>query len=248
MCIEISDKLARIEASQYTIFTQKLHSSLRKTLKKFHATIHQMDNNNYWLSFNSINDAVQCALEAEHKFKYVTPKNLAFKKRLHMGLDWSAEQTHPSFLLVKTMCDWVNHPFVISIAVKQHYETLNHHAEIDLNHIKTLTEADSSFLLRLTGFLSEHFNRPSLDVQMLGSALGLNYPKIYRSIKRLTGHSPSAFIKAFRLQKALENIHNHKGSISQIAKKTGFNSATYFSDCFLKTYGIRPLKYQQQHS
>jgi AraC-like DNA-binding protein len=247
MGIEISDVLARIEASQYTIFTQKLHSSLRKTLKKFNGHIHKKDNNHYWVSFKSINDAVQCALEVEHKFKYVTPKHKAFSKRLTIGLDWTEAVDHPNFKLVKSMCEWVNHPMVISSLVKERYETSNHHAEIDLKHIKTLSVGDAEFLLNLIDYLERHYALPVFDVRALGKGLRLTYPKLYRRVKRLTGRSPGAFIRAFRLQAALKKLHQREGTITQIAYGNGFKSATYFSDCFLKTYGIRPLRYQQQH-
>ncbi|MBO6631227.1 MAG: helix-turn-helix transcriptional regulator, partial [Psychroserpens sp.] len=64
---------------------------------------------------------------------------------------------------------------------------------------------------------------------------------------RLTGKTPNNFIKDYRLHKALVLLHNHHGSIAQIAKQSGFNSPTYFSECFLNKYGVRPSTYAQQH-
>ncbi|MBO6632708.1 MAG: hypothetical protein JJ936_14355, partial [Psychroserpens sp.] len=86
MVIEISDFLSRVEASQYTIFTSKFHSSVTKTLKKFSGQIHRQDNNHYIATFNVVTDAVQCAQEIKHKFKYVTPKHKSFSRRLKIAL------------------------------------------------------------------------------------------------------------------------------------------------------------------
>ncbi len=76
MVIEISDFLSRVEASQYSIFTQKFHFSVSKTLKKFNGNIKKKDNNNYLVSFVSVDDAVQCALDIQYKFKIATTKFL----------------------------------------------------------------------------------------------------------------------------------------------------------------------------
>ena len=86
MVIEISDFISRVEASQYTIFTQKFHSSVAKTVQKFDGDIKKTDNNNYVVFFEDITNAVQCALDVQYKFKYVTPKHKSFSRKLNIAL------------------------------------------------------------------------------------------------------------------------------------------------------------------
>jgi len=63
----------------------------------------------------------------------------------------------------------------------------------------------------------------------------------------LTDKSPNNFIKDFRLHKALKQLHEQEGNISEIAYECGFNSPAYFSKCFMDKFGILPSKYIQQH-
>ena len=86
MVVENSDFLNRLESNQYSIFTQKFHHSVTKTLKQFEGLIINQDNNSYLVSFKSATNAVLCALQIEQKFKYVTPKFDTGNRRLKIGL------------------------------------------------------------------------------------------------------------------------------------------------------------------
>lgn len=248
MVIEISNYLARVEASQYSIFTQKFHFSVSKTLKKFNGDIKKTDNNNYLVCFTSVSDAVFCAQEVQYKFKYVTPKHQSFNRRLNIALVASKKFTKKDILTVTRMCEIVKNQLVISEEVKSLYESENEKAEIDQQLIRVLNSEEEKFLLKIMDHLESKWARPEFDVLTFSKAMGYSYSQFYRRLINLSGKSPNNFIKEFRLHKALEFLHAQKGSISQIATKTGFNSSTYFSTCFLDKYGIRPSKYVQQHT
>ncbi|MEH6537714.1 MAG: helix-turn-helix domain-containing protein [Psychroserpens sp.] len=248
MVIEISDFLSRVEASQYSIFTQKFHSSVSKTLKKFNGHIKKKDNNNYLVSYLSVSDAIQCALKIQYKFKYVTPKHKSFSRRLKIGLSASKDLNKVGITLATRMCEIVKDQLVISDEVKSLYEKANEKAEIDDQLIRALTLEEEKFLSDVMDCVESSWVKPDFNVTSFSKALGYSYSQLYGRLMNLTGKSPNNFIKEFRLHKALVLLHNQSGSISQIADKTGFSSPTYFSRCFLKTYGVRPSKYLQQHT
>ena len=54
MLIETSNYLNRVEANQFSVFTQKFHRSVTKTIKKFEGNIVKQDNNSYLTSFKSV--------------------------------------------------------------------------------------------------------------------------------------------------------------------------------------------------
>ena len=72
MVIETSDYLHRLEANQFNLFTQKLHNGISKLLKKFDSQILIQNDNTYVVSFNSVTNAILCALKIKSNFKYIT--------------------------------------------------------------------------------------------------------------------------------------------------------------------------------
>ena len=248
MVIEISDFLSRVEASQYSIFTQKFHSSVSKTLKKFNGSVKKRDNNNYLVVYESVTDAIQCALEIQYKFKYVTPKHQSFSRRLKIAVTMSDDIIKPDIILTRRLCEIVKDQLVITSEVKRLYENANAHAEIDKTLIRVLTHSEEVFLTDIMDFIEREWEQPSFNVTTLSKAMGYTYSQLYRRLMKLTGKSPNNFIKEFRLHNALVLLHNHRGNISEIANKTGFSSPNYFSECFLDKYGVRPSRYRKQHT
>ncbi len=247
MVIEISDFLSRVEASQYTIFTQKFHSSVTKTLKKYGGQIQRQDNNHYVVTFGAVTDAIQCTLEIKHKFKYVTPKHKSFSRRLKIALKSAASLNEKDIQSTIQLCEQIKDQVVITSEVKQLYENANAHAEIDKNLIRTLKPSEEQFIQELMTYIAENWNNPYLDVHRLGAALDMSYSQLHHRTTKLTGKTPNAIIKDYRLHRALVLLHRHRGSIAQISRQSGFNSPNYFSECFLSKYGVRPSTYAQQH-
>ena len=248
MVIEISDFLSRIEASQYTIFTQKFHSSVAKTLNSYRGVIKSKDNNNYHVMFSSVNDAVQCALEVRHKFKYVTPKHGSFNRRLKIGMSVSDQYHDQAVVLASRICENVKDKITMSWGVKDLYERSSQNSRIDESLIRVLNRAEELFLTQVMDLLEHHWKDPDFDVEAFCKALGFNYSQVYWRLGRLTGKTPNNFIKEFRLHQAAILLHERQGSIAKISREVGFNSPNYFSECFLDKYGIRPSKYLQQHT
>ncbi|GAA4805514.1 nickel-binding protein [Litoribaculum gwangyangense] len=253
MVLETSNYLNRLEANQFTIFAQKFHNNVSKTLKKFNGRIVKKDNNSYLASFKSVSDAVLCALKIKFQFKYVTPKFDPSTRKLNIALSSGVPVTNKDNIFEETitlatrMCDVVKEQLVITSEVKLLYESENRNAAIDDKMIKILQPNEEKFLNQLIDYVEQAWNKPNFNVNDFSRALGLSKSQLYRKLTKLTGQSPNSFLKEFRLNKALNLLHEQYGNISEIAFETGFNSAAYFSKCFLDKYGILPSKYIQQH-
>lgn len=253
MVIETSNYLNRLEANQYTIFAQKFHNNVAKTLKKLNGSIVKKDNNSYLVSFKSVTDAVLCALKIQFQFKYVTPKFDPSTRKLNIALSSGVPVTNKdnifeeSITLATRMCDFAKEQLVITNEVKLLYESENRNATIDNKMIKTLKPNEEKFLTHLINFVEKSWNNPNFNVNDFSKALGYSKSQLYRKLVKLTGQSPNNFLKEFKLNKALNLLHNQNGNISEIAFETGFNSPAYFSKCFYEKYGILPSKYIQQH-
>jgi AraC-like DNA-binding protein len=63
---------------------------------------------------------------------------------------------------------------------------------------------------------------------------------LYKKIKSLTNQSPTDFIKMVRLDHALELLHSHKYSVTEVSELCGFSTIGYFSTVFKKHFGKSP--------
>ncbi|MFH4963897.1 nickel-binding protein [Gaetbulibacter sp. M235] len=253
MVIETSNYLNRLEANQFTIFTQKFHNSVSKRLNEFKGNIVKKNNNTYLVSFKSVTDAVSCAQKINFQFKYVTPKFDISSRKLKIALSCGNPVTkkdnifEDAITLTTRMCDFIKEPFVITTEINSLYENENRNATIDKDLVRILSPSEIKFLTQLINFIESVWQNPDFNISQFSESLGYSKSQLNRKLKNLTGQSPNNFLKEFRLHKALDLLHNQNGNISEIAFETGFNSAAYFSKCFLDKYSILPSKYIQQH-
>ena len=254
MLIETSNFLNRVEANQFSIFTQKFHRSVTKTIKKLKGRIVKQDNNSYLTSFKSVTNAILCALKIQSNFKYITPKFDIKNRKLKIGIGCGIPVTEKTGIfeeaieLTTRMCEIVKDQIVISNEIQSLYESENRNSFINKEHIRTLKPSEEKFLNTLMDYVEVIWNDSTFNVDDFSKSLGYSKSQVYRKLKSLTGKSANNFIREFRLHRSLILLHEQKGNVSEIAFETGFNSAAYFSKCFYNKYGILPSKYIQQHA
>lgn len=133
-----------------------------------------------------------------------------------------------------------NGEIVISVAVKQLYESENRSQDLDRTHIRVLTPEQEKFIHSFMEFTEKEWQNSELKVDDFTKNIGVSKSKLYRELIRLTGKSPNLFLFDFRLRKSLQLLKNQKGNISEIAYNSGFNSPSYYAKCFRKKYGVMP--------
>jgi AraC-like DNA-binding protein len=253
MVLESSDYLHRLDTHQLSMFTQKFHRSVAKSVKHFEGSIVRENDKSYLISFKSVTNAVLCALKIQDSFKYSYPKLERDNQRLKIGLCTGSPVTakdglfSESIILATQMCELIEGQIIISPSVKTSYENENRNAVIDHELIRTLTPKEVLFVTKLVGFCEHNWNKSNFNIITLSRELGHSKSQLYRKIKKLAGKSPITFIREYRLHKALELIHSQQGNISEIAFESGFNSLAYFSKSFYEMFGILPSKYAQMH-
>ena len=105
---------------------------------------------------------------------------------------------------------------------------------------------EDAFLLKLQDIVEEKMEDPDLSIAHLCKAALLSHTQLYRKLKALTNQTPSQFIRAIRLKKAMELLKGSDLSISEIAYDLGFNDPNYFSRIFLKEFGQAPSALRKQ--
>ncbi|MCZ7645100.1 MAG: helix-turn-helix transcriptional regulator [Planctomycetota bacterium] len=64
--------------------------------------------------------------------------------------------------------------------------------------------------------------------------------------KRLTGQTPIEFINALRLDKAKQLLADPALPVTEIAFRTGFHDANYFTRQFKKAEGVSPALWRRR--
>ncbi len=253
MLIETNNFFNRAEANQLSIFTQKFHRSVLKTLKKFEGTVVKQDDCSYLVSFETVSNAVFTALKLRSNINFVTPKFDKKNRVLNIGIGTGTPVTSKKGLfeetisLVTRMCEIVKSEIVISNDVHHSFIIENRNLKLDDRLIRTLTPKEEKFITKLMNHVEGIWSSPNIKVETLSQELGLSKSQLYRKLKRLTDKSPNNFIKDIKLNKSLNLFHDRLGNVSEIAFEVGFNSPAYFTKCFYEKFGILPSKYTQQH-
>lgn len=86
-----------------------------------------------------------------------------------------------------------------------------------------------------------------LDLETMASSLMLSQVQLYRKVKLFVNQGPIAYLKAYRLQKAIELLANSNVlNISEIAYRVGFTDPNYFSRVFSSRFGQAPSAYRKK--
>ena len=86
-----------------------------------------------------------------------------------------------------------------------------------------------------------------IELSNLAKVSGITREHLCRIFKQYTGMRPFEYITKIRLQKAQELLLLDKETtISEIAKKTGFQSSSYFSSVFRKNFGCTADEYRKK--
>lgn len=99
---------------------------------------------------------------------------------------------------------------------------------------------NGSFLQGATNIVLAHLENEHFGVSELARELGMSRSNLHRKIHTITGKSASQFIREVRLNEALELLKDSELTVSEVAFRVGFGSATYFSKCFHDQFGFPP--------
>ncbi|MDE6669158.1 MAG: response regulator, partial [Muribaculaceae bacterium] len=110
------------------------------------------------------------------------------------------------------------------------------------------TEADDNFLQRLEQSIADNCERPDFSVDDVAAQMGMSRSSLYAKIRNVSGMTPRELIQITRLKRAAALLAGGRFTIAEVSQKVGFNSASYFTRCFQKQFGIKPSEYTERYS
>ena len=136
------------------------------------------------------------------------------------------------------------------LIISAQIEDLNTYSEyIDFKQNNTYLKLNletENFLHSLLGVISKNYQNPNFNIPDIASLMMMSKTKLYRNCKAVTGKSINQVLKEFRLIKSVNSITDGTSDINQTSIEVGFNSSSYFSNCFKKKFGISPTTLQKQ--
>ena len=106
-----------------------------------------------------------------------------------------------------------------------------------------ITSTDERFLQRAMDILEIHRSDTDFDSNSYAHETGMSRSQLHRKLKALTDQSTGEFIRAYRLTYARQLIEKNFGNVAQVAYESGFNSPSYFAECFKKEFGVLPSEF-----
>ena len=106
-----------------------------------------------------------------------------------------------------------------------------------------LLPQDEHLLKLLFTTLEENWQDADFDISDYCKGTAMSGSQLYRKTIALTSLPPNSLLKDFRLYKAKELMRKRYYNIAQITFDSGFTSASYFTKCFKKKYGLLPMTY-----
>lgn len=222
------------------------NNTIVKTINKHKGSLVKKNLNYFLGSFDSVTNAVQCALEIQAIAKNINDKDFDSRFTLKVALSAGVPVTEKEVLFEDTikiaerLCDVVKGQINITSEVKDLYESENLNISLDPGLVNVVSAGDENFITVLMDYIDKEWNNQSLTSDRINKELGYSKSKLYRRMIPLTGKSLNSFIKEYKLNKALLLLNNRKHTITEIAFEAGFNSPAYFTKEFRKRFHLLP--------
>lgn len=108
---------------------------------------------------------------------------------------------------------------------------------------------EDTLLLRVQAFVRRHLGNPALDAATIADAHHVSVRHLYKTCAR-AGLRLEQWIIGERLARAADELARTapaRGTITAVARRWGFSSASHFATRFRATYGVTPREWQSLH-
>jgi len=111
----------------------------------------------------------------------------------------------------------------------------------------TFNCAENNFLQSLMQTIEDNMDAPSFSVGWLAQNMAISKSTLNRKLSALLGLSANEIIRHCRLKKAAHFLLSGK-NVSETAYLTGFETPSYFIQCFRQFYQVTPKTYSKTNN
>lgn len=132
-----------------------------------------------------------------------------------------------------------------------HTKSILSEAELAASLQRTIDQADrlpphtSAMVKAALAFIQQHHAEP-LSRQAIADSVGVNKDYLGRIFQQELGLSPWEYLIRYRVLRARDLLLSSSATISEIATRVGFDTATYFSHIFHREVGCSPRAFRSK--
>lgn len=109
-----------------------------------------------------------------------------------------------------------------------------------------LNPQDAAFMKKFYELMEAELSNDDINVDQFADKLFVSRSKFYYKVKALTGGSPNAFFKTYKLNRAKELLDSGQYLVSEVADMTGFSTPSVFGRNFKARFGMTPTEYLEK--
>jgi AraC-like DNA-binding protein len=202
------------------------------------------EGNGFIISFSSAAKAIVCAMDIRADMQATDNDPLDLKIGINAGepVEKSNHLFGDTIQMASSMC-LIAKKSQIAIASSVKELLSKDFFQPSRNNFLMLSPQDENLLKSLLAQLEDNWQDAEFDITEYCQAMAMSKSQLYRKSIALTGISPNILLKDFRLEKAKELMRKQHYNIAQITFDSGFTSASYFTKCFKKKFGLLPMAY-----
>jgi signal transduction histidine kinase/DNA-binding response OmpR family regulator/ligand-binding sensor domain-containing protein len=106
--------------------------------------------------------------------------------------------------------------------------------------VPMLPPAEQAFINQMHAVLEQHLDDDRLDAEALARLMFLSRSQLHRKVSALTGLPLMEFVRNYRLDRARDMLRQNDSAVAEVAWRTGFGNAKYFSTCYRERFGHTP--------
>jgi len=248
---------------KYSILIIEDNNDLRKYLKNklfnFYDIIEAGDANiALEAAFDSTPDLIICDVVIPGKNGLELTKILkedARSAHIPVILLTARSDEHQKLEGIKTGADaYITKPFNFPFLEQTIFTLLNNREKskehysgevISGNRSVVAKKTDRKFINDLTLIVENNISNEHFSIEDICSEMKISHVQLYRKVKSLLHCRVTEYIMNARLQKARYYLQHEDLSISEVAFRTGFSSATYFSTAFKSKFTVTPSEFRE---
>ncbi|HLK31184.1 MAG TPA: nickel-binding protein [Puia sp.] len=217
---------------------------IRKNIAQHNGSEAEHEGSGFIVSFTSATKAVASAMAIQKEMRDSISDMIDFRIAINAGepVAKSNKLFGDTIHFAANMCS-IAKDFQIAIASSVKDLVAKDFFQDKKKNFLSLPPLDEDLLKLLFSKLEENWQDADFDIANYCHATAMSNSQLYRKTISLTGFSPNALLKEFRLEKAKELMRKQHYNIAQITFDSGFTSASYFTKCFKKKFGLLPMTY-----
>ncbi len=104
--------------------------------------------------------------------------------------------------------------------------------------------SDNPLAAKIRSHLDAHFRDQTLTMESLATTLKIHRTTLFRAFQNTYRLTPSLYLYNRRIQNALSLLHRSELRIQEVAWKSGFSDANYFSRAVKQATGVTPREFR----